>query len=456
MTAEATSPTTAEQSRPRPRVHFTAEDGWINDPYGVAWIDGSYHLYYQAIPGRVTWAPNCHWGHARSDDLVHWVEQPLALVPQDFETGCWSGSVVDAVDPPVIFYTRVGGSEDHEWEIGKVAVATLDKSTDTWRTSPGDVVIDAPPEELNLRSFRDPNVFRRKDDWALLMAAALPDGSGAVLQYQSVDLKHWTYDGVLCSRPNNPADELPTGGLWECPQLFPVGDQWVLVVSVWDDGTLRYVVAAIGSYDGHTFQPTSWQRLTHGESAYASTAFLDRNGRRCLLSWLREEPQNNDTLTQRAGAHSVVSTLSVRSDGTLGLLPHPDVDALRGPIMRGRVVRGGLAYGVGDRPVDLTADVKAGIRCEIGEGGRFRATLSYESDHEVIRIDRPGFSTQELPVRCADTKIRVLLDADILEIFSGGGYGAYRITPATDPAATTLVLTGAGAATTEVRPLTGP
>jgi len=75
-------------------IHFTATDGWINDPYGVTWAADRYHLYYQAIPSRVTWAPNCHWGHAESRDLIHWTEQAPALTPQAFEVGCWSGSVV--------------------------------------------------------------------------------------------------------------------------------------------------------------------------------------------------------------------------------------------------------------------------------------------------------------------------------------------------------------------------
>src|SRR3954451_9202629 len=142
--------------RPRPRVHFTAADGWINDPYGVAWVDGCYHLYYQAIPGRVTWAPNCHWGHARSKDLIHWEERPLALAPQAFEVGGWSGSIVDDAEPPLIFYTRVTADN---WEIGQVAVATYDVVTASWRTSADHVVVPGPPPQLNVVAFRDPNVF---------------------------------------------------------------------------------------------------------------------------------------------------------------------------------------------------------------------------------------------------------------------------------------------------------
>ena len=435
------------RSRPRPRIHFTADDGWINDPYGVAWIDGQYHLYYQAVPGRVTWAPNCHWGHARSDDLVHWTAQSMALVPQDFEVGCWSGSVVDDTEPPTIFYTRVAGDD---WELGKVAVATLDRDANVWRTRACDVVVDGPPAELNLHSFRDPHVFRSAHGWTMLMAAALPDGSAATLQYRSADLRDWTYDGILCSRPDNPADEVPTGGLWECPQLFPIGDRWVLVVSVSDRRDLLHVAAAVGSYDGRTFRPDSWQRLTHGSSAYAMTAFTDRDGRRCVLSWLREEPLENEALTERAGALSIVSTLTLGPTGLLVLRPHPDVDAARGPALTGP----GPRYEVGAAAADLSTIVSPGTWCEIVENGAPRARLSCDPAGGLVTIDRPGFPPGHLPVPNGDAPIRLVLDADIVEVFTEAGYGAYRIRPAAEPSTTGILLHGDSATHATVRPVT--
>ncbi|MEO3857115.1 glycoside hydrolase family 32 protein [Acrocarpospora sp. B8E8] len=438
MTAEATSSRPAAGTRPRPAIHFTADDGWINDPYGVTWVDGEYHLYYQAIPGRVTWGPNCHWGHATSPDLLRWTHQPLALIPQDFEVGCWSGSVVHDAEPPLLFYTRVAGEN---WEIGQVATAVFDRRTGTWATNPA-AVIDAPPADLGVRGFRDPNVFRHGDGWSMLMAAALADGSAAVLQYRSRDLHQWAFDGVLCSRPNDPADEVPTGALWECPQLFPLGDRWVLLVSVWDHGDLLYVAAATGDYDGRRFAPATWQRLTHGASAYATTAFLDHEGRRCVLSWLREEPRDNAALTVRAGAHSVVSTLRLRADGTLVLEPHPNVDALRGPFLTGSEGQ----YRVGAHPAEVTGTPTVGEWCRIAEEDRTRARLSFEPDGDrdagLLRIDRPGFPTDVLPVGDARAGLRVLLDADIVEIFAADSYGAYRIAAAGDPSATTVLISG--------------
>jgi beta-fructofuranosidase len=447
VTAKTTPAQQITPARPRPRLHFTADDGWINDPYGITWDGARYHLYYQAIPGRVTWAPNCHWGHAESVDLVHWTQRPPALIPKDFEVGCWSGSVAADTDPPRLFYTRVSGDD---WEIGQVAVATWDSAAAAWRTGPADIVVDGPPAQLRLRGFRDPNVFRTQQGWAMLMGAALPDGSGAVLQYSSADLQQWSYDGVLCARPNDPADAVPTGALWECPQLFPIGDQWVLMVSVWDEHDLLYVAATVGRYDGRTFQPERWQRVTHGHCAYAMSAFTDRHGNPCTVSWLREEPRNNAGLSQRAGAHSVVSTVALDHNGDLVLQPHPDVDALRGTAIAGA----GGRYDIGDNAAELSMMVSDGVWCEIVENGRTRARLSYDAAGNVVTIDRPQLPPGRLPLPAPDGALRLLLDADLIEVFAGAAYGAYRIAPAAEPAATTLILSGRGADTATVRPFT--
>jgi len=417
------SPTT----RQRPRVHFTATDGWINDPYGITWDGRQYHLFYQAIPGHVTWAPNCHWGHAVSPDLVHWRELPLALLPQDYEVGCWSGSFLyDDDGRPTILYTRIVGED---WGQGRVALAYGDESAVRWTTSASDTVISGPPPELHAHSFRDPFVWRSEGGWTMLMAAGLPDGSGAALQYRSADLKNWQYDGVLCSKPGDRGDGVWTGALWECPQLFPLGTDWVLLISVWDADVLHYVAAAVGDYDGRTFSPRTWQRLTYGQSAYAMTAFLDKAGRRCVMSWLREEPQNDPTLTGYAGAHSVVSLIALNEAGELTLTPHPDVRALASstPVTRNRdgdmhlpvdsTLLLQLQHGLADA-VDVSDDEGTRARIELITGG------------SAALIHRPGHPDHEISLSMLPSQTQILLDADLIEVFGGSGYGAYRIRPA--------------------------
>src|ERR1700712_205838 len=106
----------------RPRVHFTAQAGWINDPLALTWYDGQYHLFFQYLPGRTTWALECRWGHAISPDLLRWTEQPVALAPGDGDDGVWSGSIATAGDGrPSLFYTAVSTAA---MSLGTIRTAT--------------------------------------------------------------------------------------------------------------------------------------------------------------------------------------------------------------------------------------------------------------------------------------------------------------------------------------------
>lgn len=407
-------------ARLRPTVHFTPAEGWINDPYGITWDGEQYHLFYQAIPGRVTWAPNCHWGHAVSPDLVHWTERPLALTPAASEVGCWSGSAVLDATPPALLYTRIAG---HDWGQGQVALAKPTPDGQSWDTTAAQVLIDGPPEGVEVYAFRDPYLWRTEDGWRLLMAAGLADGSGAALQYRSPDLRTWHYDGVLAQRHVSEESGAWTGALWECPQLFPLGDTWVLLVSVWNDDILHYVAGAIGDYDGTQFTARSWQRLTYGSSAYAMTAFTDRHGRRCVLSWLREEPQNDPTLVGFAGAHSLAATISIIDD-QLALTPHPDVEDLQAPLDDCDAIPTNVALSV-------TVDTGSWTELRLSVGNDDRLVVRQLAD--AVLVERPGLSTELLPFHTAAGRLRLVLDADLLEVFAPRSYGAYRIAPAADP-----------------------
>jgi len=441
MTTPAPGP--PPRRRARPRLHFTAASGWVNDAYGIAWADGRYQMYHQALPGRVSWGPDCHWGYAESDDLVHWVEGPLALVPEEYERGCWSGSVVHTAEPPTIFYTRV---HDPDWDRGQVATARLDRADGRWHRRAEDVVVPAPPADLGVLRFRDPFVFETDHGWVMLIAAGLAGDVAATLQYRSADLESWTYDGVLCSRPSSETDGAWTGSMWECPQLFPLEDRWVLIVSVWHGNGLHQVAASVGSYDGQRFEPGPWQQVTHGTSAYATAAFADRDGRRCLLSWLREEPAydgvGTDPATERAtdwaGAHSLVSTVRLAEDGALVLRPHPQLAALRTEPLTGRPGPEGERFELGEAPVELTLRPRTGVVDRTVLWAADRAVATFVLDGASgLRLERPGLPDEHLPPGDPTVPVTVVLDADIVEVF-GGGYGAYRLRPTAAPVSRVL------------------
>ncbi|GAB3662277.1 hypothetical protein GCM10027589_25020 [Actinocorallia lasiicapitis] len=238
----------------RPQIHYTPAKNWMNDPNGLIFYKGKYHLFYQYNPSGNTWG-NMSWGHAVSTDLVHWTELPLAI-PHDDQEMVFSGSVVldqkntsglgtSAAPPLVAIYTSA-------YKQGGKQAQSLAYSTDeglTWTKYSGNPVLDIGSSE-----FRDPKVFWHEASRRWLMVVALSTQQ-KVRFYSSPDLKSWTALSDF-----GPAGA--TGGLWECPDLFqlPVkGDgkrsKWVLVVNINPGGIAGGSGAQYftGDFDGTTF-----------------------------------------------------------------------------------------------------------------------------------------------------------------------------------------------------------
>lgn len=399
----------------RPALHFTARSGWINDPLALTWRDGRYHLFFQHVPGRTVWGPEQRWGHATSADALHWTEEPVALAPGDGDGGVWSGSVVQ---PPGgaarLFYTSVDVADP---QVGRVRVALAqDESWRAWRKGP--VVAELPPG-VEAVAFRDPYVFRDGDAWRMLLGAGLADGTAVALTYRSADLASWRFDGELASRHRGEADPVWTGSVWECPQLFPLGDRWVLAVSVWEPEVPHYEAYAVGDYRDGRFEAASWHRLTYGPSLYAGSAFADRDGSRGLVHWLRgvEDPGNG-----WASAHSLPHVLRLAGDEVVAT-PHPALDALReGPA----VLEVGAAVAVPVR-YDVEWWAPAGAECRIARGRAREATARLTRGGDAIAVT-VGERTWRLP--SPDGAVRVVVDGPVLEVFTSAGVLAAPLPPA--------------------------
>lgn len=288
----------------RPELHFTARRGWINDPLGLTWHEGRYHLFFQYLPDQVVWGPACRWGHATSPDLLTWAEEnPEALIPEPGE-GCWSGNIVSTPSlPGRIFYTSVALKA---LSIGAIRVA--DAQNSRWqRWDKGPVVVTIPPSEPVV-AFRDPFVFHDGTTWRMLVGAGRPDGTALALGYASEDLTSWVYTGVAASRPSNLDHPVWTGEVWECPQLLRVDGRWVLTFSAWTADQPHYQAYAIGDFQDGRFTAESWGRLSYGPSYYAGSVFHDQTGQPGIIYWLRSVLDPDGTW---AGAHSIPHELSI-------------------------------------------------------------------------------------------------------------------------------------------------
>lgn len=431
----------------RPRLHFTARRGWINDPHAVTYAHGCYHLFFQHNPAGPQWASSVHWGHATSPDLHTWREEPVAFSPAEDETGCWTGALTSGPDGPVILYTSVT-AEEAAWSHGRIRMAQGSPSLREWRRV-AEPVLAGPPEESGVAIFRDPCVWRHDDGWTMVIGASI-DGRGAALQYSSVDLRAWTYDGVVADAASvqdlagGRGDLSSPGSMWECPQLFPLDGAWVLLVSVWDDGVLLDVAAAIGDYDGKRFTARAWHRFTYGDLLYATTTFLDAAGNRCALSWLREDPARADAGRGFAGAISLPYALSVDRDR---LVPrfHRHLEDLRRP------VEGELPSPHGQ----VTVEHEGGVAVRLDQPGRAGVLEVEVRQGRVVVRDEAGRSLVDAACAAGGSEARLdlVVDGDIVELVATGAPAmmAVRCSATTNHPLRWVVTPDAPAATVRVR-----
>lgn len=411
----------------RPKIHFTANRGWINDPLGLTYHRDQYHLFYQCVPTSLEWRPQQNWGHAVSRDGLHWSEREIALRPGDGDDGVWSGSLIsDSSGEATIFYTSIVTSNP---AIGRIRVAhNTDPMWDKWSK---DGVVACLPEGQEVLAFRDPYVFRDGGRWRMVVGTGTLGGMAEVLGWVSDDFETWNYTGPVASRPDTSMEPVWTGKVWECPQFISVGDHWVLSVSVWEPDHPHYEACAIGQFVGDRFEAHSWQRLTYGPSYYAGSAWYDEHGNPGLIYWLRGiRSQNADW----ASALSVPHMIEMRGDRVVAappssvleqrfpianVLPSSAVaasDAVVIPdgtvgILEWRADKGAVVEL--SSPAPGTGDVRASAPDEDGSVAR----IAVGDDALVVTI--AGESWQ-MPVTKGGS-VRALVDGPVLEVFGTDG-----------------------------------
>ncbi|MDQ0679817.1 beta-fructofuranosidase [Arthrobacter pascens] len=412
----------------RPAFHFTAAEGWINDPLGVTWKDGQYHLFYQYVPGRTTWASNCHWGHATSPDMIAWTEQSVAVAPGEGDDGIWSGSIATGPDGgATMFYTSV---TEPDIGIGTVRTATPDDASwNSW--TKGAKLMTAP--DAGVLAYRDPFVFRDGGQWRMFVGAGLEGGTAAAVSYSSPDLSQWTLDGIAAQRSGTEMDPVWTGTMWECPQLIEIDGSHVLVTSIWEDDVLHYVAYGVGSYSDGQFIARSWGQLTYGKSYYAPSFFRDRDGAQSLIFWVRGviSPEG-----QWASALSIPHTLTLDGD-TLAAAPHADLATYSRP---------GSLEQVSATVFETVLDGGADLRCAVTAGTVISlATLkgplaTFRHDGGGIRVTVAGnadFADAFLPAD-EGSELRAIIDAGVLELSGHQGIMAVPVPIVDSPVTLTV------------------
>ena len=391
----------------RPEYHHTPTYGWMNDPNGMFYLDGVWHLFYQYNPYGCMWG-NMNWAHATSTDLVHWEQQGVAIAADGLGT-IFSGScVVDhegtagfGKGAVIALYTSDGINQ-------RQCMAYSNDGGKTFKKYAGNPILTS-----DIVDFRDPNMFWNEDinAWNLILAC------GQEMRiYSSPNLKDWKEESRFGLGYGN------HDGVWECPDLMKIGDKWVLFCNInpgfpaGGSGTQYFV----GQFDGHKFvcedapEVTKWQ--DYGKDHYATVSFSNApEGRHTMIAWMSNWQYANDVPTkQYRSANSIARDpfLYTGADGAtyLGSAPAPEYDGL------------GL-----DKNVKIKGSCTVTLSNDEGE----EYVIRYDQKAMTLSVDRSrsgetGFSKEfavpmTAPVHKKLTSLRIFIDRTSVEIFGNNG-----------------------------------
>ena len=436
----------------RPALHFSPQSNWMNDPNGLVFHQGVWHLFFQHHPHGPRWGP-MHWGHATSSDLIAWTEQPIALEP-DALGMVFSGCVVadvhntggfgqDGITPLVAVFThhdmaaQQRGSRAHQHQ--SLAIS-LDQGQ-TWAPYAANPVLPNPGHI----DFRDPKLRWLPERHGWLMVLAVGDH---VAFYSSPDLKAWTFESDFG------ADVGAHDGVWECPDLFPLTldgrTHWVLLVSLVQGGpnggsATQYFV---GDFDGRRFtappQPTRW--IDHGPDNYAGVTWADApGGRTVFIAWMNNWRYAQELPTAPwCGAMTLPRDLRLvqrAGEPWLGSQPAPELRARharllaehRGPVGQGLDLSAAWQAGQGRVLLSLRSAQARGFALCLSHAEGDRLVVGFDSTEQAYFIDRrragqvdfhPQFAGRHQAPRLADgagIDLQLVLDATSVELFADGG-----------------------------------
>lgn len=450
------SRTPGNDERFRPGFHFSPPSNWANDPNGLVYYEGSYHLFYQYHPFSNKWGP-MHWGHAVSRDLVHWEHAPIALFPDEHGaifSGCcvvdWNNSSGFFEDSHglVAIFTHADTHPKTGQPRQRQSLAYSSDKGQTWHKYDGNPVL----AEENLIDFRDPKVFWHPQSGRWIMSVVAGDHARF---YASPNLREWTLTGEF-GRGEGSHD-----GVWECPDLFelPVDDtgrtKWVLIISIGDNpncpegSRTQYFV---GEFDGNTFindnPPDRILWLDYGRDNYAGVTWSDipeQDGRRVIIGWMSNWKYANDTPTGSwRGAMTLPRALSLTSkngDVLLTQMPIREIEQLRQDSKSWQAVTvtpdEPFVQKTKDDLLEIEAeiDVQSGgkVQIHLQSFGNSGIVIGYDSMSQELFIDRsasgvtdfhPAFASKHSAGMVAEKgqiKLHIWLDRNAVEVYADNG-----------------------------------
>jgi fructan beta-fructosidase len=426
----------------RPQFHFTPPAKWMNDPNGLVYLNGKYHLFYQYYPDGIVWGP-MHWGHAESTDLLHWKHLPIALYP-DKLGWIFSGSAVIDKNNTAGFGNNAMIAiftyhNDEIWKAGKkntesqALAYSLDEGK-TWTKYQNNPVLNNSGEQ----DFRDPKVFWHGETSKWIMALAVGD---KIKLFSSPNLKEWQEESVF--KPMENDTEL---GVWECPDLFPMKtasgeSKWVMIINHGDKGPnggscTRYF---IGDFDGKTFTKTQEAKwLDYGTDYYAAVTFSNvPNDKKILLGWMSNWQYATKVPTDVwRSAMTLPRELVLIKDGKNYHLNQKMIAQFSGltkPVFNQKEVstpfeKKEIDLSQSEVTFDFSQPTDAIISLSNSKGEIFTITIAgsivvTDRSHSGQKDFQESFATkpQVMPIEDKITSVQLILDKSSVEILLNGG-----------------------------------
>jgi fructan beta-fructosidase len=435
----------------RPQIHFSPKAHWINDPNGMVYYKGTYHLFFQYHPYSSVWGP-MHWGHATSKDMIHWKEQPIAIYPDSIGTIFSGSAVVDKNNtsgfgkkgqvPLVAIYTSHNhkGEKEGRNDFQNQSLSYSLDNGNTWIKYSDNPVLKNP----GITDFRDPKVmwYEPQEKWIMTLAT-----KDRITFYSSKDLKSWMKESEFGATIG------AHGGVWECPDLFTLDDNgkkvWVLIVNLNPGGPNKGSATQyfIGDFDGNKFIPftTDIKWLDYGPDEYAGITWSNTGNRRIFLGWMSNWMYANIVPTETwRNAMTIPRELKLKHVGNDILIASVPVLELFG-IQSKPVVVSNLK--INDR-IDISGKTgKVNLPCRINlsieEIKDFSVIISNDTGEELIigfdkkqnqyfidrtksgKIDfQKEFAARHVAPRFTDSKrmnISLLIDVSSVELFADDG-----------------------------------
>jgi beta-fructofuranosidase len=413
MTAIRAAVPAAEADARRPAYHYHAPAQWMNDPNGPIYYKGWYHVFYQFNPYGPKWG-NMHWGHARSKDLVNWVQMPPALWPSRSagEDHIYSGSIFPRADgTPMAFYTSIGGRDPEQW--GAVATSPDLK---TWRKAPQNpLVSNANHGSDKVAEWRDPFLFKQDGVTYMLTGGGLND-HGVVLMYQAANpgLTAWKYLGPIFQHPDDQIHNI------ECPNIALIDGKWMLLTS-----TYGKVESFVGQLDIANRRFITEKRGVLADGSYASQLMRNADGDVVYYGWMHTE--------EGAGWNGYVtlpSVLHITSDGAIVSTPVKKFESLRGKHVQiaDRALSDSLDLSgqISGKSLELIADIAPGAASSVTVHLRTSAdgsqSLPIRYDVATRTLHVPGRRDAVLPASMGpNLKLHVFLDNGALDVYAADG-----------------------------------